>query len=370
MKKLLFAVLIIAVALTSVLVVTGISMRREVEFVPTEAISTDNPANYVESYDYSCQRAVDYSGDNFAYLQRGIFSSKLIVINTSGSRTELNGVTAPFKLRGDKVFYIKYGTLYCRDIYTGGEAVVAVNTEDFALGEDCIVYLTRRNGFIREYLWFTINYNFRLGWLSERLESALKEDDGLYLLSFETLERKQINRGQGKFFIKNDKLYLYNTDNDSMVREISLDDLSEKELFSEHLRCLMPYREGFLYSFGEHMYIIYPENEGKLSYEMLEDGPNNNVMICICSDTKIFFSFEKWSIDRFDGLFPYRADEDKKHDINGVWEFDPETGEKEKLTSETFDRLYLFGEDQLFGQQGVDVYKIDINTGRVDRITE
>ena len=162
MKKLLFAVLIIAVALTAVLVVTGISMRREVEFVPTEAISTDNPANYVESYDYSCQRAVDYSGDNFAYLQRGIFSSKLIVINTSGSRTELNGVTAPFKLRGDKVFYIKYGTLYCRDIYTGGEAVVAVNTEDFALGEDCIVYLTRRNGFIRD-LWFAIDFGLGFG---------------------------------------------------------------------------------------------------------------------------------------------------------------------------------------------------------------
>lgn len=273
--------------------------------------------------------------------------SQLTILDDAGNYTYLNGITPPFQLFGDKVVYEKYGNLMMRDIATGKNERIARNVDIFIAYDQSIYYLT----------YYTWNQQEQSG------------SNALFAYDLMSGETRTMHKNISTFYIKNEKVYAFSFDGSFGIEdlmEMPLEGGEAKKLHEFHASSL-PYHVKACQE-----YIVYKEDNG-IVFENIHTGKKQSVTVAkreyirnridfICDDKFVYVSYQT---TKANGSI-VSAIEDE---ANGLYKIDPQTLAIEKLSSETYDFLYLFDGDQLFANKGNKLFKLDCETGQATELT-
>lgn len=299
--------------------------KEKVPYQPEE-LATVNYNNYLQD------NLIDYKGNMFACLEKELFASKLVLTDNMGDTKQVDGIYAPFQLYKDCVVFLKGNQLRLKELTEGNTLKIASGVQHFLVYKDLVLYLSEMNQL----------YAYDLLQEEQRL---LYEDVIQYCMH------------QEKLFV---------VDKNDMLVELSLSDNSKKEICSLEIQAY-PFT---IMSQGQYLVIDYaPNSLGFLdiesseikSFSLTDSQYANHKITFICDDSYVFFSFQA---TKTNGSIVT----DIVDDNNGVWKINPQTLEKEKIVSETFDTLYLFEEKLLFGTKNNMIYKIDIEDKQITRI--
>ncbi len=290
-----------------------------------------NYNNYLED------NRLDYKDGTIAWLDYALFNPKLIYKDGKGEQTVLTGVRSPFQLTGSGVAYIKNGDLILKDTDSKKTVTAAEDVKRFLVFGDRIIYSA---------LTDADNYRY-----------------GLYVYDMSRNAKKKIYENVEWFYINGGRLFAVN--GEYTLFELSFDSGDAKEIIRLPVKSLpvffMPIGEKLMYSLdGIYIFDTDTGREKKIAFS---DGTYVNDKIrFICDDSRVFVSF---CATKTDGSVVMDIDDD----ANGLWSIDPVTLEKVKICSDVFDRLYLFG-DTLFGAKENGLYRIDVQTKQIKKITE
>lgn len=317
----LFAVIILIGILGFHVISTQESDELALSIVPVTQINYNN---------YVCDNQVDFKGNLFAWQESNIFSSKVSLLNDSGEHSVLTGVTAPFQLLEDRVLFVKEGILYQRILSTRTDTLIAENVYSFIAMEHTVLYIS---------------------------------EDTLFQYDLDDGKAKPLGENAYCFFIHHDQICI--AENDGKIMRLESDG-------TWSLLCSFPITSYpfFIMSMGD--YIVCEQTNALLlintisgvteTVRVSEHNYATNRVAFICDNNRLFVSFQA---TKADGSIVF----DVAHADNGVWSVDPETKEIRKLCDESFSQLYLFEGNLLFGVKNNYLYQIDIDTGRVTRIS-
>lgn len=305
--------------------------------ITPQLIHEINYNNYLE------ENCFDYKGETIAWDASNSFQSSLVVRTGNNEQLELDDVCSPFQLVDGGVVYRKDHALMYVDFDTKKHNSIIEGIDRFIVYDNSVIYYT------------VIVTDDRSG---EHWNELRK-----YNLSLKT--NVSVYDGVTEFYIHNESLFVVNKNN--MLLEISLDGDEEKEIISlpekAYPLLIMPQGERLLYAFAGSMFILDISTGIEERVIINETTHVNDKVSFICDDSHIFVSFQA---TKTDGSVVKKIDGNN----NGLWSIDLETFQKDKICSEVFDRLYLFGDSLLFGTINDDLYRINIASKYITKITE
>lgn len=335
LKVILFGFISLLVILGVVIIfTTNIFNPVKLNFSPI-SISSVNYNNYVSD------NLIDYKDNKLYCLKPNLLSSHLTIIDTNGKTKYINGVDHPFQISNDNIIYISNKNLYERNINTGKTNKISSDAIKFLVYNDLIIYCSK------------LKWSDRLG----------KWENSITVFNSTTKEHKVAFENSDKFYIYHDKLYV--VDIDDTIIEFSLDGFVSKRLFSIQNQgygyTILFVKDKLLITYGLQSFfdILDLKTQQCQTIWISDDSPAK--INAICNDDSIFVSFQAQNMDG-------SIITNKKSNSNGLWKINPETLEKHKISSTVYKTLYLFGDNSLFGQQGTNVFKIDIDSGSAQQI--
>ena len=332
-----------------VLVIFLICIVMLICFIPfgkiTELKTTPQPINEINYNNYLEDNRFDYKGDSMAWNDSSLFKSLLTVCMGNNEQLELDGVCAPFQLADGGVVYRKDHTLMYVDIDTKKHNHIADGVDRFMVYNDLIIYSTVSDE--------SKDYRNEL----RKYDMSLKTD----MLIYEGVADESV----AEFYIHGESLFA--VDENAVLIKISLDRDQSKEIIRLPIKAkplfFMPLGDKLLYKFAGSMFIFDPES-GDEKQVMIGNGTYVNDRISfICNDSNIYVSFQA---TKTNGSIVQNIDDEN----NGLWSINPTTLQKNKICSEVFDRLYLFGDNLLFGTINDNLYSIDTASKHIAKITE
>ena len=306
-------------------------------FIP-EKESITNYNNYIYN-EHLYNNYVDYNGNKFCWLKKGLLSSTLTIIDDEGNYKYFSGIGSQFQLYDNKIFHMKDRTLYSKDIETGKNKKIANNVDKFVAFENLVIFSTKNK------------WNNKIG----------QWENKLYAYNYKTKEKNIIYENVYRFLINDKKLFI--VDFDDVLFELSINDFSATKLHEIDVKAA-PYNvfvQGnlWIFFFGNKFDVLDLEKNELVTITVYEGFISD--MKFICDKNNMFLSYQAKDNN---GSFVFN----KKDENNGLWKINSETLEKEKISDEIFERLYLFGND-LFGVKKNSLYQINIDTYEVKKIS-
>ncbi len=295
--------------------------------VPLENIADTNYNNYVNG------TTMDYHDGRFAWIDYGLFSNTLTVVDEKGNYSRFSGIDSPFQLIGDSVVYID------RSESNGLLCILNIDTEQ----------ITDVAGDVGSFIVFE-------KWIIFETAAA---DGSLFAYDIETQTSKALleSGGVDVYYIHQEELYVLNED--QILIKMDLQDASVTTLFQNKdfrmpMYKMMPSGKYLLYRDKGDLCIYNRDTDQETILVFNEIGDNNSGVTYIADDENIFASVQR---NETDGSISYNVD----HEDNGLWRVDPETLEYEKVLSDVFGELYLV-DGMLFGRKDDQIYRIDTKT--------
>lgn len=335
LKKILIIFITVVLTLGVIFIVGYVGGSAKLLYIP-EKLASVNYNNYLSNND------IDYKDRRFAWLENGIFHSRLAIADDQGNFKYFSGVRSPFQICGDQVIFVKGERLLSKDTESGKDVEIANRVERFAVYHNSVLYLSQSDFDDDSGVW----------------------RNGLYLYHSTDKAKQLLYENVAQFYIHRDTLFVVN-DDDCLI-EISLDDYSAREIVrlepQQYPFTVMPQGDNLLICQCPNQLDILELATNKVqSIAVSESEYANNKLCFICDDDSIYYSFQATETNG-----SIVTDADDKH--NGVWRVDPQTLEKEQILSETFESLYLFEGDRLFGVDHGEVYRIDLGAKRAIKI--
>lgn len=330
-KKLIIPIAIVLVLAITFTVFSVINSKVSVAFTPSK-ISGVNYNNYTFKYDFvdaPCQY-IDYKDNKFAFIESNLFGSKLLIKDDAGKITTIKGVTAPFQLIDNSVAYKQNSTLYFKEENTNN--LISKNVHHFLAYQDKVIYTKH---------------------------ISLDDGENLYVYNTKTKKSELLFKKAGIFCIEEDTLYLFKVDDDkNSLYKINLKDYNTTKV------------DGVVLwgSIGKIMvsnnHLIYLNDSNKIEIINLKSKKSKAVSLTtqntyhdnisfVGDNNKIFCSIQAIYLDG-----PSSKKVDSQY--NGTYKIDLKTYEKQKITDEVFDELYLFENNQLFGIKDKQIININI----------
>lgn len=306
----------------------------------TKLKATPQPINEINYNNYLQDNRFDYKGDSMAWNDSSLFKSLLTVCMGNNEQLELDGVCAPFQLADGGVVYRNDHTLMYVDIDTKKHNYIADGVDRFMVYNDLIIYSTVSDE-SKDY-WNELR----------KYDMSLKTDMLIY-------------EGVAEFYIHGESLFA--VDKNDVLIKISLDRDESKEIIRLPTKAyplfFMPLGDKLLYKFAGSMFILDISTGIEERVIINESTYVNDKVRFICNDSHIYVSFQA---TKTNGSIVQNIDDEN----NGLWSINPTTLQKNKICSEVFDRLYLFGDNLLFGTINDNLYSIDTASKHIAKITE
>lgn len=286
---------------------------------------------------------IDSNDDKLGYLTKSVWGSKLILVDNQGKHKYLLEINSPFRIFNNKVLYVKSNKLISKSIETNKNTVIAFNVDEFQLFNDLIIYKTKSI------------FNNTLGvWENE-----------LFTYDILTDRNTLISKNIQQFYISEDSLF---TIEDGLLFEVSLIDFSKRNItdleIDSYPFLVMPLNKSKIVYLELNKIIIFDtESNIKDSIYLTKSDYANNRIIFICDENYIFCSFQA---TKTNGSVVNNKDDPN----NGLWQLNTNTLEKEQLSQQVFDSLFLNGNGLLFGTKNNECFLIEVETKRVEKITE
>ena len=288
------------------------------------------PVCQVNYNNYMTDNRLDYKGNQFAWQNGSSFSPKLYLLNNDGEYTVHSGVTKPFQLLTDCVVFIKNNDLFKYQFSDQTEQRIAQKVSTFLATEDAVFY--RIGSTLFRYHWTDAN------------ATELKD----YV---------------DQFYIHQDQLYII--DHNGCLMRLK-DDGTWQELCLVQIEAypfrVMPQGDFIITQDCNELVFTNIYTGARETIRLSQGDYANNQISFICNDQQLFVSFQATQTDG-------SIVRDIAHTDNGVWRFNSQTRRLEKLCDSTFDELYLFSDNELFGIKDGQLFQIDTKTGAVKAMT-
>ena len=331
--------LFICVLLITLMLFSGCSVKSKIEAFTPENPEYINYNNYVidtRGYDFGYmdyrEGKIAYNNPKFLGLTGSVFT-----IDEAGESQKLKGVTAPFQFCNDGIVYLKKDSLIYRDVYDD-ETEISSNVGSFMACETKVLFMNN------------LEWSDEIGnWIH----------DELYIYDIQTGEIKTLINGADYYLIYESNVYVVveDSDGDYCLCSISL------ETYDSQLVCELNV-SAFPYSFQISNDVLVWYGVEREYFEIMDlntlewrtlpvpGGPHN--LNFMCEGDMIYYSY--LGLVR-EGSFNWA---DKNHEHNGTWELNIITGEKERITTKYYDKLYCFDKVHLYGydcESGVEEIK-------------
>jgi len=295
--------------------------------IAVEPVYEVNYNNYYED------TRLDYRGGQMAW-QTGF---KLTLVKDDGTTSSLSGIPSAFQLLDDRVLYMKNDDLMCRMLSGGTDDFLSSGVSSFIALEDSVLYLS--NGALRKHQW----------------------DDQDLVLGYGI---EEFFYHHNKIYVITDKGWLVELQSDGTWREIY--DFNQTDFT---LPMTLKFQKNCaIYQFSNELCFISLTDGSTKTVPLAETKSVDNHISYICDDQRLFVSF--LTAEAEDSTDTAAEDSPETNKDDGVWKITGVSGEKNKLCDETFEQLYLFENNRLFGVRGNDLFQIDTETGVVTQISE
>ena len=330
-KKLIIPIAIVLLLAITFTVFSVINSKVSVAFTPSK-ISGVNYNNYTN------ENSIDYKDNKFAYIESNLFGSKLLIKDDAGKITSLKGVTAPFQLTEDGVAFIKNQDLYLQKLDEQKPTLIEKQVAKFYVYNNDIIYSTI-------FQWNTNK----------------KQPSKLLVYNVGTKKIKTLHKDISDFCLGNDKVYVDYTDYENDIEnfiEISLKDFKVKKIAQIEIQS---YPFGFqannkkivLHHITNTFTFIDPETKEIKNVRAHKSEHANDLIIFVLDNENLYFSYQATNTNG-------SLVSDENDETNGTYKIDLKTYEKQKITDEVFDELYLFENNQLFGIKDKQIININI----------
>jgi len=336
-KKLIVIAIVSALAIGAIFAIGLIFNRNEKLSILPQAITEINYNNYIlDNY-------IDYKENQFAWLKANLWGAKLTVVDNDGNYSYFDKIDAPFQINSKQIIFVKNNKLQTKDIVKNETVKIANNVDKFIAYQNYIIYSS---------------------------VSIFDDNDGkwknkLYVYDLSSKESKVIYENITQFYIHKKKLFAIN--DDKWLVEISLSDYNTKNIIDfeidQYPFYVMPQGNNILYRSSNELKFLNLTDKSIKTVSIVESQYANNRISYICDDNNVFLSFQA---TKTNGSIVT----DIKDENNGVWAINTLTFEKSKLCSDVFDRLYLFDGEWLFGTKNNSLYRIDIKTKQVTKVSK
>lgn len=311
---------ILLVGITLVLIVQN-EKNRNID-MNVLSVSQVNFNNYI------VDNTIDYKETGFAWQNSKLLGSKLMIMNSNEQLTTVSGVVEPFQLVNDGVLFLKRGTLIQVNLENKQKNTIAENVSRFVAVETYCYYLSE--GVVYQY-----NYK-------RQTAEALKENTNF-------------------IYVYKELLYVIDQNGCLMRYEGGVwKDLCQLQI-SRYPFYVMPQNDEVVFVEGNALQYVNVYTGKKETISLLEGAHSNNRICYICDDSELYVSIQA---TKTDGSIVKNVDDAN----NGTWRVDYSTKELYRLCDDTFEQLYLFEGNQLFGEKNGYIYKIDTESGVLRRI--
>lgn len=295
-------------------------------------IPAETPINYNNYSDYCC-----FDSRNDHFIRCNLYFPGNAILQTPDNSTSIVSAESNVQLTDSYLYYIRNYKLMRRNLSSGKTNTIASNVSSYLALEDTIYYIS-------------IDFNT---YQSSLVKYDLSTDNCTTLICDEDLSIESINYHDGHFYALLDD---YGTE-----RLLRFDDAGAYTTVCAFEITSFPYnaqisRNFLLYDSGNSLVFVNLTSGARNTISISERAHAIDSLVYICNDNHVFVSFQA---TKTDGSFVSDID----HADNGLYHINPQTRERTKLSSETFDVLYLFSDDILIGNQNGKWVKIDTHTG-------
>ena len=336
MKKFkIITVIVLSLAIIGILFFAIFNQENNIAFTPTKNTST-NYNNYI-FFNY-----LDYAYDKFAFVKDGLLKSKLTVIDSKNNYKNLSEINPPFSIYRDKIIHLNKENLTVTDINTNSDSLIQSNVYNFMVYKDSVIFHTN----------------------SLTNNKTDIEKNSLYIYDLVSEKKQILYKEVSAFCINKDKLFIITKEN--MLIEMSLDSLAVKDIMQIDITSypiyFIVYKEKIILQNSTNRFDIIDLNSKEITPLYISNKSyNNNKVSFICDDNNFYYSFQA---TKTDGSVVINT----AGDNNGLWKVNIETLEKEKVLDETFNSLYLFEENLLFGIRESNLFRIDTTNKCCEKI--
>lgn len=278
---------------------------------------------------YLCDNSLEHKNGHTVWSRSSAFGQQVLLSSGNGEVEKLSGVTMPCQIWEDRIFFVRRENLWQKPLEGGREQRIADTVSSFIVAEGNVYYLCQ-------------NELYRYDLSSGTVERIA---DGVLLFYF--------HDGQ-----------VFTVDMDGVLSCMEPDGHWEvvcRICIDSYPFFIMPQRTYVIELLGYGLRYIDTSDGSTTIVPLIDNEYVNHRISFICDEERTFVSFHATVTD---GSVISKVE----HPNNGLWVIDPETKVSRKICEETFDGLYLFGEDGLFGTKNDVVYLIDPHTGQVERI--
>ena len=286
------------------------------------------PVSQVNYNNYIIDNTIDYKGVCFGWQNSKLLGSKLMVTTANDQLITVSGVVEPFQLVNNGVLFLKRGTLIQASLENKQKNTIAENVSRFVAVETSCYYLSE--GVVYQY-----NYK-------KQTAEAWKENTSF-------------------IYVYKDLLYVIDQNGCLMRYEGGVWKVLCQLKISSYSFYLMPQNDEVVFVEGNALQYVNVYTGKKETISLLEGAYSNNRICYICDDSKLYVSVQA---TKTDGSIVKNVDDEN----NGTWRVDYGTKELHRLCDDTFEQLYLFEGNQLFGEKNGHIYKIDTESGVLKKI--
>ncbi len=332
-KVLKLFICILAVILSIFIFFTSFSfLKKEKPLIQPEFDISTNYENYADGSNF-----FDFSNGKIAWLKKGIFGTKLTVLDNYGKYTTYHSVKSSFRLVDNYIVYLDDFNLKIINTKTNKASVICENVAKFTVIDDEIICLT--------------NY-----------------DNVLFRYNIKSKMNITIEKNVKKYFISNNKLFILFDDNledlTATIFQISLDDYSKVKItdinndeFGEikaYINNALVYTELKLPKY--YLTFLNLDTHETSSILLNEIGGAFAISDFVIIGENIYYTFQERAT--YSEIFWHN--ENSKY--NGVWTINSKTLKRKKISEKTFTDLYVYGE-KLLASKGNDIFEIN-KTGK------
>ena len=339
MKKYFKLVVIFIITIAVIFLVFYCCQKTDIQYFTPENPEYINYNNYVHDtrgYDFGY---MDYRDGQFAYNNPKFLglTGSVFTIDVAGESQKLKGVNAPFQFCNEGIIYLNKDSLIYRDVYDD-ETEISSNVCSFMAWETKVLFM----------------HNFE--W-SDEIGNWIHDE--LYIYDIQTGEIKTLINGVDYYLIYDNNVYVVveNSDGNCSLCSISLETYDSQFICGLHI-------SAFPYSFQiSNDVLVWYGVEGAyfdimdlntLEWRTLPVPGGPHKLNFMCEGDIIYYSY--LGLIR-DGSFNWT---DKNNEHNGTWELNIISGERERITTKYYDKLYCFDKVHLYGydcESGVEKIK-------------
>lgn len=337
LKKCIFITVLIAISIACIValiislfhVADAFSNPGSLTITPSTDI-TVNYNNYILN-----TGSFDYKYGMFAWS----YNDDLNIVDNTDTSKKIENVGNTFQLHLKGVVYLKHGRLTLVD-ENNNHSLIAENVEKFIVRRNEILYTS----------------------------CAESCDSRLYVCNTETMQSIELSENVVAFSVDEGQMYVLTRNTAKGLMDGTLTVFSGNKptkTVDFHLPYLpfdfMVVGETIIFE-NENDMVLFDLKEEKETRLSISDRTIRDELVYIANNKYIFVSYQSLE---YDGSII----KESKHEANGLWRIDLSTMQKEKISDNTFENLFLCGNDFLVGTIQGDVYTV-LNDGNTLKLIE